>query len=45
MAYLGLSKPDNDAGSSLSAVVIGFFVAFGGVLFGFVVPPASRHLV
>jgi hypothetical protein len=37
MAYLGLSKPENDAGSSLSAIAIGFFVAFGGVLFGFVI--------
>lgn len=30
-------KPDGDPGSSWAAIAIGLFVAFGGVLFGFVV--------
>lgn len=46
MVKLGLTKPEGDAGKSLNAIVIGMFVAFGGVLFGFVFslvprPPSS----
>lgn len=37
MAFqLGLRKPDDDAGSSIKAILIGLFVAFGGVLYGYV---------
>lgn len=31
-----LKKPEGTAGSTVPAVVIGLFVAFGGVLFGYV---------
>jgi MFS transporter, SP family, sugar:H+ symporter len=31
-----LKKPDNAAGSAAPAIIIGMFVAFGGVLFGYV---------
>ena len=33
---LALKKPDGAAGASWPAIVIGLFVAFGGVLFGYV---------
>ena len=33
---IGFQKPENTAGSAVPAIVIGCFVAFGGVLFGFV---------
>lgn len=33
---LGLNKPDGDAGKTWPAIAIGFFVAFGGVLYGYV---------
>lgn len=35
MAKLMLSKPDDAAGAAWPAIVIGLFVAFGGVLFGY----------
>ena len=31
-----LSRPEDDAGKSWPAIAMGFFVAFGGVLFGYV---------
>lgn len=31
---LMLKKPDHVAGSAAPAILIGFFVAFGGILFG-----------
>lgn len=30
-----LKKPDDAAGSGTPAIIIGLFVAFGGVLFGY----------
>jgi hypothetical protein len=33
---LMLKKPEGSAGSALPAILIGLFVAFGGVLFGYV---------
>jgi hypothetical protein len=33
---LGLKKPEGTAGKSWLAILIGIFVAFGGVLFGYV---------
>ncbi|PSR90323.1 high-affinity glucose transporter [Coniella lustricola] len=35
MARLSISKPHEDAGKAWPAIVIGCFVAFGGVLFGY----------
>ena len=32
---LMLKKPDNVEGSAVPAILIGLFVAFGGVLFGY----------
>ena len=32
---LMLKKPENVAGSAAPAIIIGMFVAFGGVLFGY----------
>ncbi len=32
---IGLKKPENVAGSAAPAILIGLFVAFGGVLFGY----------
>lgn len=32
---LQLNKPDDTAGSAAPAIIIGLFVAFGGVLFGY----------
>lgn len=32
---MGWSKPDNVAGSAAPAIMIGLFVAFGGILFGY----------
>lgn len=32
---LGLKKPENEAGSSVPAILMGAFVAFGGVLYGY----------
>jgi hypothetical protein len=32
---MGWKKPDNVAGSSIPAVMIGLFVASGGLLFGY----------
>lgn len=31
-----IKKPDDAVGSAVPAIVIGLFVAFGGVLFGYV---------
>jgi len=41
MGFL-IKKPDDVPGSALPATLVGLFVAFGGVLFGFVpiFPPA-----
>jgi hypothetical protein len=36
---LKLKKPDDVAGSAFPAIIIGMFVAFGGVLFGYVASP------
>ena len=33
---LMLKKPQGAAGSALPAILVGLFVAFGGVLFGYV---------
>ncbi|RPA85508.1 general substrate transporter [Ascobolus immersus RN42] len=33
--FLGIRKPDNVPGSAGPAIVIGIFVAFGGILFGY----------
>jgi hypothetical protein len=33
---LMLKKPEGSAGSALPAILVGLFVAFGGVLFGYV---------
>lgn len=30
-----LSKPEHEAGKTWPAIAMGFFVAFGGVLFGY----------
>lgn len=37
-----IKKPDDAVGSATPAIIIGLFVAFGGVLFGYVAsfPPA-----
>lgn len=35
---IGIKKPAGVAGSSGFAILVGLFVAFGGVLFGFVLP-------
>jgi hypothetical protein len=42
MGFL-LKKPDDAAGSAAPAIIIGLFVAFGGLLFGFVGSFAVRH--
>lgn len=36
MARLGLSNADHGEGKAWTAIAIGLFVAFGGVLFGYV---------
>lgn len=43
----GLKKPDDAVGSAAPAIIIGLFVAFGGVLFGYVLLPkcAGRWLI
>ena len=33
---LGIKKPAQAAGSSAPAIIIGIFVSFGGILFGYV---------
>lgn len=33
---VSLSRPEQDAGATWPAIAMGFFVAFGGVLFGYV---------
>jgi len=33
---LMLKKPDSVAGSAAPAIIVGLFVAFGGILFGYV---------
>jgi SP family sugar:H+ symporter-like MFS transporter len=33
---LMLKKPEGSVGSALPAILVGLFVAFGGVLFGYV---------
>lgn len=48
---MGWHKPDNVAGSSAPAIMVGFFVATGGLLFGYDtgyasgIPPIDRHWV
>jgi hypothetical protein len=32
---ISLAKPEGEAGKAWPAIVMGFFVAFGGVLFGY----------
>jgi hypothetical protein len=32
---IGIKKPKGEAGSSAIAIIVGLFVAFGGVLFGY----------
>lgn len=34
MKSLKLAKPDSEAGKAWPAILVGLFVAFGGVLFG-----------
>ena len=41
MGFL-IRKPADEPGKALPAIVIGVFVAFGGVLFGFVRDVPSR---
>ncbi len=38
---MGIKKPPHVAGSSVPAILTGLFVAFGGILFGYSIPPAS----
>lgn len=38
---LALTKPENVAGKTWPAIAVGLFVAFGGVLFGYVQYPTS----
>lgn len=33
---VGLKKPEGTAGAAWPAILVGLFVAFGGVLFGYV---------
>jgi len=35
MGLLAIPKPETEAGKAWPAIVIGLFVAFGGVLFGY----------
>lgn len=44
MGFL-IRKPADEPGKALPAIVIGVFVAFGGVLFGFVRDVPSRLLI
>ena len=37
---LMLKRPEEVAGSIMPAIIVGLFVAFGGVLFGYVILPA-----
>lgn len=37
----GITKPPGEEGKALPAIVIGIFVAFGGILFGYVLNPLS----
>lgn len=32
-----LKKPDDEPGAAWPAIVVGLFVAFGGILFGYVI--------
>ena len=41
---LALKKPDDVAGKSWPAIVVGLFVAFGGVLFGYDVSKADQRI-
>jgi SP family sugar:H+ symporter-like MFS transporter len=34
---IGIKKPEGTPGSSATAIFVGLFVAFGGILFGFVI--------
>lgn len=34
---IGIMKPEGTPGSSVTAIGVGLFVAFGGVLFGYVI--------
>jgi hypothetical protein len=38
---LMLKKPQGVAGSTAPAIMVGLFVAFGGVLFGYAVPSSA----
>lgn len=40
-----LKKPDDAVGSATPAIIIGLFVAFGGVLFGYVLPLPIQVLI
>lgn len=40
----GLRKPAGEEGKALPAIVIGVFVAFGGILFGYVLIPHHWRL-
>jgi hypothetical protein len=42
---MGWSKPDNVAGSSAPAILIGIFVATGGLLFGYDTGYATVHFI
>lgn len=41
---VSLSRPENEAGATWPAIAMGFFVAFGGVLFGYVAALAQLAL-
>jgi hypothetical protein len=38
-----ITRPEEAAGKSWPAIAMGFFVAFGGVLFGYVMPKAQPY--
>lgn len=42
---LMLKKPDSVAGSGAPAIIVGLFVAFGGILFGYVNVASGRSQV
>ena len=45
MARLGLSNADHGEGKAWTAIAIGLFVAFGGVLFGYVLRSTGKCCV
>ena len=41
---IGIKKPEGSPGSSTTAIFVGLFVAFGGILFGYVLALDSNGL-